>query len=271
MITTKKNTIDLSVIDGSKKPIFAGIEFDSRAAAMRHLLVAKKVLDRHGGKVATVGLDIGSKYGFLRRILRNYGIDTLRLDVVTRTDADGLIVGNGKSLPFRDNSLDFIVVSHVLAHIDDLPPFMAEIRRTLKPGGDLIILQNNRYGWWKYWGYYIRRNDRALHYRTFSSWDIKNLLITSKLSLLEMKSPYYFYLHSKVSDFCFKFDRRHGHRIPLWIATQWLVVASKMEGQISKSAQTETPLLLRPLLETTAFLHSVLMKTLEIVLRAANR
>jgi SAM-dependent methyltransferase len=271
MMNITRDTIDLSVIDHSEKPVFAGIEFDSRPAAMRHLLVAKKVVDRHVGKDNTVGLDIGSKYGMLRRILSEYGIDALRLDVVQREDADGLVIGNGKSLPFPDNSLDFVVVSHVLAHIDDLPPFMAEIRRALKVGGDLIVLQNNRYGWWKYWGYYIKRNDRALHYRTFSSWDIRELLRRSRLQIQEMRSPYYFYLHSKWSDFCFKFDRRHGHRIPSWLATQWLIVASKTEGQVEQDGPIKIPVFARPLVESIALAHSLFMKALELTLRVVGR
>ena len=57
-----------------------------------------------------------------------------------------------------------------------LDSFMKELHRVLKPNGLHFILQNNRYGWWKYWGYYLKRNDRKYHFRTFSIWDIKRVL-----------------------------------------------------------------------------------------------
>jgi len=263
-------TINLNEIEDVSKPVFAGVQFDSRPAAMRHLKVAKEVVDRFGGTGA-VGLDIGSKYGLFRRVVKEYGISAIRLDVVVRDDKDGLIVGNGKKLPFNDGVLDFVVVSHVLAHIDDLPPFMSEIRRALKPTGKLFILQNNRYGWWKYWGYYIKRNDRALHYRTFSKWDIRELLRKNGFAINSMKSPYYFYLHSKFSDLCYRFDRKYGGIIPLWLATQWLVVAEASAASDDGGRKIKLSLAAKPLIEVAAFTHSVAMKALELFIRATHK
>ena len=265
------DTIDIGIIDHKKKPNIFGVKFDSQPAAMRHLLVAKKIIERQGHKIKPIGLDIGSKYGYLRKILSNFGIETKRLDVVDRNDNEGLIIGNGKSLPFKNNSLDFVVVSHVLAHVDNLTPFMLEINRTLKIGGDLIILQNNRYGWWKYWGYYIRGNDRAFHYRTFSSWDIRELLRKNNMELKEMKSPYYFYLHSKFSNFCFKFDRKFSHLIPNWLATQWLIVAVKSAKISYSNTPIKIPLYTRILIEPIAFCHALIMKKFELILRVFSK
>ena len=60
--------------------------------------------------------------------------------------------------------------------------------------------------------------------------------LRNNLRIEEMKSPYYFYLHSKFSDLCFKFDRNYGHLIPNFLATQWLIVATKPEKPLETSS-----------------------------------
>jgi len=271
VIATPPNRIDFTQIDAQKtKPMFEGITFDSRPAAMRHLLLADEISSHYAASGA-VGLDIGSKYGLLRRILAGRNIDLQRLDVVDREDKDGLHLGDGRHLPFDDGKFDFAVLAHVLAHVEDLPQLMSEIRRVLKPAGRLIILQNNRYGWWKYWGYYIKGNDRAFHYRTFSKWRIEDFLRENGFDVQTMKSPYYFYLHSKFSDFCYNFDRSHGSKIPRWMATQWLITTGRAETVPASPKPIKLPVLLRPFVEAFAFVHAVAMKAFELVVRRFGR
>lgn len=43
-------------------------------------------------------------------------------------------------IPFRSSSFDVIIASHVLEHIDDDRAALAEILRTLKPGGSLVAM-----------------------------------------------------------------------------------------------------------------------------------
>jgi SAM-dependent methyltransferase len=49
------------------------------------------------------------------------------------------IVGDAASLPCTDNSLDGVVCNAVLEHVRDPWKVMAEINRSLKPGGHLLI------------------------------------------------------------------------------------------------------------------------------------
>ena len=122
----------------------------------------------HSDPSGVVGVDVGSKYCHLRELLAEKGLQCYRLDVCPREDKRGMVVGNGRRIPFKDYCLDFMVTSHVLAHIDILVEFLSEASRVLKPRGRLYILQSNGLGWWKFWGYYIVRNDRKAPFRTFT-------------------------------------------------------------------------------------------------------
>lgn len=44
------------------------------------------------------------------------------------------IVGHGTELPFKDNTLDLVIMQEVLEHVDDFQSLLDEVRRVLKPG-----------------------------------------------------------------------------------------------------------------------------------------
>ncbi len=44
------------------------------------------------------------------------------------------------ALPFEDNSYDFIICSHVLAHIEEEEKAIIEMKRVLKPSGKIILM-----------------------------------------------------------------------------------------------------------------------------------
>lgn len=48
-------------------------------------------------------------------------------------------VANGTQLPFADNTFDSIVCSEVLEHVENYLAILQEIRRILKPGGQLSV------------------------------------------------------------------------------------------------------------------------------------
>jgi SAM-dependent methyltransferase len=260
-------SIDIDAIVHGQRPSYGGVTFLSRPAALRQLIILREIVERIPGE--GIGLDVGSKYADLTRLLDGYGIRCVRLDVQTREDQRDLLLGDGQQLPFADASFDFVVLSHVLAHVDDVETFMAEISRIVKPDGRLILVQSNRYGWWKFWGYYIRRNDRVVHHRTFDAWGLEKLLASNSFSIERIFAPYHFYLHAKDWNFMYWLDRRLEGRVPKAFSTQWLVVGKRQLGDVaSPGLLSRWPL---PFVWVLAPLHAVALKMVELAIRFAVR
>ncbi len=56
--------------------------------------------------------------------------------------------GHACSLPFRDNSLDYVVTSHVLEHVANPVAAFAEWNRVLRPGGIVyLVVPDRRFTW----------------------------------------------------------------------------------------------------------------------------
>ena len=264
--------LDIDTITAQDAPGFAGVTFDSKPAALRQLLIVKEIVEAFPALDGLIGLDIGSKFADLSTMLRAYGIRTVRLDTERRESSDEFLVADGERMPFSTACFDFGVLAHVMAHVDNIESLLSEAGRIIRPGGKLFILQANRFGWWKFWGYYLRRNDRRSHRRTFALWDIRNALARHGFRIDKLYPPYYFYLHSKMSDLFYRVDRRFGPRVPNLIATQWVVVASRVP-------ETELPLPLIPVpnvvaqgaLTSFAFAQALGVKAMELGLRALRR
>ena len=61
---------------------------------------------------------------------------------VARTKLPARFVqGRAESMPFPDNSFDFLTMGYALRHVSDLETTFREYRRVLKPGGKLLILE----------------------------------------------------------------------------------------------------------------------------------
>lgn len=65
--------------------------------------------------------------------------------VARRNDvAIDIVDGIGESIPFPDNSFDSVHVGLVLCSVDDVAATLREIRRVLRPGGRLVVLEHVR-------------------------------------------------------------------------------------------------------------------------------
>lgn len=108
-------------------------------------------------------LDVGSSEGF-SKWLAPYkqlfaGVVYKSLDIDPATGAD--IVGDIHAIPLPDDSVDAIICSSVLEHVQDPLRAASELRRILKPGGALFLYvpsiypyHQGRNGYPDYWRFF---------------------------------------------------------------------------------------------------------------------
>ena len=81
------------------------------------------------------GLVLGKSRSFFREI---YGLDvSLRVMKQVACKTEGLVLGDGKPLPFKDDTFDVASFFSVLHHLYDVQPYFKEAYRVIKPGGIL--------------------------------------------------------------------------------------------------------------------------------------
>lgn len=80
-------------------------------------------------------LELGSGGGFLSEFIP--GLITSEIFYIPGVN----LVIDGRSLPFRSNSLKAIVMIDVFHHISDINPFLAEIERCVKVGGRVAMVE----------------------------------------------------------------------------------------------------------------------------------
>jgi phosphatidylethanolamine/phosphatidyl-N-methylethanolamine N-methyltransferase len=150
-------------------------------------LLTREINKLPHGKLLDVGVGNGSHLKYYKR--HNItGIDT-SLEMLNKARSSNnnrveLIEMNGEDLSFSSGSFDYVVLSHVIAVVDDPEQLLLEVYRVLRPGGHVFILNHFTPNNW------IRHIDqgfdycaRLLHFRSiFHQKDLKALL------KLELKS-----------------------------------------------------------------------------------
>lgn len=113
------------------------------------LALVRRLIGRIGGvlgvwdRVRVAGrdpivLDLGC--GDQRQYATNIGVDR------RRTPSVAAVADVAQPLPFRDDSVDRIFAVHILEHLIDFLPLVAECHRVLRSGGVLHVLSP----WWKH-------------------------------------------------------------------------------------------------------------------------
>jgi SAM-dependent methyltransferase len=121
---------------------------------MRHLAVYEWLLDQvqqHQWSF-TVAVDAGCGEGYGAELLRRGGAHVVAIDYdetsiehVQRKYPDlEAVLANLVDLPLPDGSVDLVVSLQVIEHLWDLPGFLGECYRVLRPGGVLVVSTPNR-------------------------------------------------------------------------------------------------------------------------------
>jgi SAM-dependent methyltransferase len=110
-------------------------------------LVEDAAIDAVAERAPARVLDVGCGTGdYSERVAREAGVNVVALDLSARmtalAHARGLraVTGGIESLPFADASFDCVLASRVLYHVPHLDAGLAEIARTLRPGGTLVAV-----------------------------------------------------------------------------------------------------------------------------------
>jgi SAM-dependent methyltransferase len=119
-----------------------------RDIVTRNMARYQFILPHVHGVVADVGCGRGYGLAILRRAAtRCYGLDLspeFLGDLQIEQPDIPAVLASGDRLPFANQSFDTLVSFEVIEHIDDDLGFLHELRRTIRPGGTLIISTPNR-------------------------------------------------------------------------------------------------------------------------------
>lgn len=99
------------------------------------------------GMASPLLLDLGCGKGRFARRLEAAGARVVGLDLSAGMLAEargvGRVRGSARALPFACGSFDAVVAIEVFEHLGDIDAAIVEIRRVLKPGGRLIVIDKN--------------------------------------------------------------------------------------------------------------------------------
>lgn len=113
--------------------------------------VNRKEFDEKALKIASltgneIALDIGIGTGALTKkmnVKELYGLDISRgMLEKCPLPRQRLIVAPGEKAPFLDETFDFITSRNLLKHVRDIPTLLKEMKRLLKKGGKLLIIES---------------------------------------------------------------------------------------------------------------------------------
>ncbi len=97
-------------------------------------------------------LDLGCGFGTGSVVIGEFAKSVIGTDIVKYKEWDSLKTKNVSfkktstgRLPFKDSTFDGVFIKDVLHHLKDMDRMLKEVLRVTKTGGDIIILEGNRY------------------------------------------------------------------------------------------------------------------------------
>ncbi len=150
-------------------------------------LLCDEVNNVPDGKLLEIGVGNGSHFKFYKKH-QIVGIDISEnmLEIARKRNYKNieLIKMNGKQLLFNDEQFDYVVLSHVIAVVDDQEQLMKEVLRTLKPQGQVFILNHfTPNNWLRYIDYLFNGFSKIFHFK--SVFYIDQVTALKKINLLK--------------------------------------------------------------------------------------
>ncbi len=127
-----------------RKPVTFGDNWSpSRYDVLPYFAVERALLSRPGTERI---LDLGCANGWNMSRFAQYGRRSIGLDTVAERVQLALMhgpamVASGLQIPAADHTFDVVYIQHVLHHIGNVELALAEVRRVLKPGGTLFLIE----------------------------------------------------------------------------------------------------------------------------------
>jgi SAM-dependent methyltransferase len=142
-------------------------------------------------------VDIGSGSSRIRE-------DIFNIDLFAFAQVDAL--ADAASLPFLDNSVDFFILDTILEHVPEPQKIIDEIRRCLKPGGEVICITTFIFPFHGYPTHYFNftKDGLSFIFKDFSSSKVMvNMGPTS--ALVNLVSEYFTVAFAGKSHFLYTF------------------------------------------------------------------
>lgn len=158
-----------------------------------------------GARVLDVGAGTGASLVELKklfpRIGKAVGLDVVQLEVDIANERlweqgveAGVQLYDGINIPFSDNYFDVVYTSDVLGHVTDVPAWLAELNRVLKPGGKLAMFSESKLGKHAYIRNYLLKRGvntdphAEFHISLYSKSELRELLVQSGFGVKKMYS-----------------------------------------------------------------------------------
>ncbi len=161
------------------------IPVDLGQGHLRDVTMGKQIaLGLVGPGEGRTALDVGAREGHQTRWLADRGFEVKSIDIAPCFSACERVDVN-RGLPHADESFDLIWCSEVIEHLADPASTLAEFRRVLRPGGDLILTTPNSYAllfrFLALFGLTPQRLQRKDHLQFFHIDDIRRLAPDAEL------------------------------------------------------------------------------------------
>jgi 2-polyprenyl-6-hydroxyphenyl methylase/3-demethylubiquinone-9 3-methyltransferase len=126
---------------------FDAVESRFRPTVAENDVRLRAILSALGPLAGRRMLDLGCGKGRFARRFQEAGAEVVGLDVSAGMlrEAVGIdrVRGSARRLPFASESFDAVVAVEVLEHVGAIPEVLAEMRRVLRPGGVVAIVDKN--------------------------------------------------------------------------------------------------------------------------------